>query len=260
MKTATLCTILLCVASAGFIGWRIHALRNNETPHFGIVEDASASHGVGCESLVGLAEQALQSDGVAPGSTLSVLVLGDQSTANEPWRIGAYPIPTIRKVLEGRSEISRRRGEILAELQNKCQLLRRTTISPIFLGMKQAVADLRAHGCNMAAHCRLFVDSDLEENVEPTLKRAFNNPSGGTSILSAPMNNDGIDITFCGLAVTVGRIVDPSGREIRKGLPRSSVREDRLREIWLSLFTKPELVRFEPYCPKPIASQPWIEK
>jgi hypothetical protein len=250
MKTATLYTILLCAATAGFVGWRVHALRNHATPHFEIVKDASVSHGIGCESFVGLAERALQSDGAAPGSTLTVLVLGDQSTANEPWLMGAYPIPTIRRVLEGRSEMLVRRTEILTELRNKCQLLRRPTTSPIFLGVKQAVADLRAHGCNMATHCQLFVDSDLEENVETSIKKRLNPQRGGTSVLPSPINNDGIDITFCGLAVTAGRIVDPSGREIRSAAPRNSRREDRLREVWLSLFTKPETVRFEPYCPQ----------
>jgi hypothetical protein len=250
MKTATLYTILLCVASAGFVAWRVRALRNNETPHFEIVEDTSASHSNGCESLLGLAEQALQSDGVAPGSTLTILVLGDQSTANEPWRMGTYPMPAIRKVLEGRSEISRRRVEILAELQNKCRLLRRTTISPIFLGVKQAVADLRAHGCNVSAHCRLFVDSDLEENVETSIEKRLNTGDSRKGILLAPLNNAGIEIVFCGFAVTHGRIHNSNGKETRKVVPRDSQRMDRVPEIWRSLFTQQAAVRFEPYCPK----------
>jgi hypothetical protein len=56
---------------------------------------------------------------------------------------------------------------------------------------------------------------------------------------------------FCGLAVTSGRLADPSGREIRKGSLRNQGREDRLRDVWLSLFSEPGLVKFEPYCPKP---------
>ncbi len=69
--------------------------------------------------------------------------------------------------------------------------------------------------------------------------------------LPLPINNEGVDVVFCGLAVTAGRMVDPPGREIRRTLPRDPGREDRLRQIWRSLFTRREAVRFEPYCPTP---------
>ena len=233
MKKGILYAIVCCGLSAGFVGWRIHALRNQTTPHFEIVADFSLSHAQGCESLAGLAERALHGEGVSPGSTLTVLVLGDGATANEPWQLGRYSIPRTGKVLEGRTANLRRQQNVLHDIWNKCQTVRRTTISPIFLGVKQAIADLRAQGCSGTSHCELFVDSDLEENVETAIKKSLNNPSGGTPILPSPINIDGIDVTFCGLAVTAGRIVDPSGREIRKASPRNSRRDDRLRQIWL---------------------------
>jgi len=58
-------------------------------------------------------------------------------------------------------------------------------------------------------------------------------------------------VTFCGYAATAGRIIDPSGREVRKFATRNPAREDRMQRIWRSVFASPERVKFEPYCPKP---------
>jgi hypothetical protein len=226
-------------------------VRTKETPHFEIVEDPSFSHKQGCESLLGLVEQAVSADGASPGSTLTVLVLGDKATANEPWELGRYSIPRTRKALEGRSANLRRRQDLLRDVLKKCQALRPTNISPIFLGVKQAVADLRAKGCTRTSRCKLFVDSDLEENVEASIRRSLNSANGEMSILPAPINNDGIDVTFCGLAVTAGHIVDLSGRKTFRASPRNSRHEDRLRQVWATVFSRPEAVKFEPYCSRP---------
>ena len=104
---------------------------------------------------------------------------------------------------------------------------------------------------NLLDHICCIVERDLEENVETSIKRSFNQPSGGTRILPSPINNHGIDVVFCGIAVTAGHVVGPLGRENRRASLRNSGRDDRLRQIWLSLFTRPEAVRFQPYCPQP---------
>ncbi len=257
MKTGILYAILLCVAAVGFVGWRVYALKNRETFHFGLVEDPSLSHPEGCESLLGLAEKAMSTDGISPGSTLSILVIGDETTANEPWQLGMYSIPTTRKVLEGRTANSRRRQDVLHDILNKCQAMRRTTVSPIFLGVKQAVADLRAQGCKETSHCQLAVNTDLEENVETSVKKSLNGTAGEKPTLPL-IENNGIDVSFCGLAVTTCRLVDSSSRGFRKAPLRTPAREDRLREIWRSLVTDPAVVNFEPYCPKPSDSSPYL--
>ncbi len=248
MKRSILYALVYCGVSVGFVGWRIHAMRIQSTPHFEIVADLSLSHAQGCESLLGLANQALSEARVSQGSTLTILVLGDVATANEPRRLGSYSIPTTRKVLEGRTAKLRRQQTLLAEIARQCGTIHATSISPIFLGVKQAVADLRARGCTEASQCQIFVDSDLEENVEPPIKASLNGAVSRRHKLPPPVENEGIEISFCGLAVTAGRIVDPSGREIHRALPRDAKRDERLRQTWQALFTKPELVKFEPYC------------
>ncbi len=105
-----------------------------------------------------------------PAFGLTVLVLGDEATANEPWQLGRYFIPATRKVLEGRTANLKRQEAVLHDIWNKCQTIRRTTVSPIYLGVTQGVADLRAHGCKWTSSCQVLVDSDLEENVERSIK------------------------------------------------------------------------------------------
>lgn len=241
--------VLFTLASVSFVAWRVYAVHNREIPHFEIVEDSSASHGAGCESLAGMTEQVLHGTAAGQGSTLTVLVIGDQATAGEPWRMGTYTVPTVRKVLEGRSVKLRQEEEILREISGKCAGLRRTTISPIFLAVTQAVADLRARGCKAGSHCDLFVDTDLEENVEPAIRKVLARGDGSKHTALPQVDNGGIEVTFCGVAVTDGRIHDRRENVAPKFVTRDSSQVNRMQEVWRSLFVEHATVRFEPYCP-----------
>jgi len=196
-----------------------------------------------------MAGQVLQAKGAVSGSTLTVLILGDQATANEPWRMGAYSIPTVRKVLEGRAGRLRQEQEILRDVSEKCRQLRRTRISPIFLGVTRGVADLHAHGCKATSHCALFVDTDGEENAEPSIRKMLNQNDGGRHISLPRVDNAGIGVIFCGVAVTDGRFPNVAEKGSRKFVTGDSDRVHRMQEVWRSLFTEPTSVRFEPYCP-----------
>ena len=252
MSRQVLYAVLFFLGSVGFVAWRIETVRTRETPHFEIVKDPSASHGAVCESLVDLTGRVLEENSAGPGSTITVLILGDQSTADEPWRMGAYSVPSVRKVLEGRSAKLRQQQEVLRDISGKCQALRRTTVSPIFLGVTRAVADLHARGCKPTSHCQLFVDTDLEENVEPTIKKALLKDDDPKHISLSSVDNAGIGVVFCGVAVTDGRVRDRSENAARQFVTRGADRLKRTQEIWRSLFAEPGSVDFEPYCPKSI--------
>jgi hypothetical protein len=251
MNRIVLLAIVMCsILCAVFVGWRVHVLANYSAPQVDIIRDPSLSHPEGCESLVGLADEAVHAVGVSYGSTLTVIVLGDAATANEPWQLGRYSIPVTRKAIEGKTSDQQRVEELLTNIQHKCGAIRRTNISPIFLGVKQAIADLRARGCKANSHCQVFVDTDLEENVETTVMEALNRLHKSKPVLPKPIDNGGVQVSFCGFAVTTGRIATLSERETRRTLSRDPGRDDRLSQVWRSLFTQPELVTFEPYCPK----------
>ena len=248
--TKTLLYAILCgIVCAGFVGWRVYVHANQSPFYAEIVFDPSLSRPDDCESLAGLAEQSFRTSGVSKDSTLTILVLGDASTANEPWQLGRYSSPVTNKVLEGKTANMRRQEELLSGIRRKCETIRRTSISPIFLGVKQAVADLHAHGCDAESRCRVFVDSDLEENAEKSINDALNGVRNTKLALLAPLDNQGVEVSFCGLAVSTSKIVNSSGRETLRVAPRNAGRDERMRQVWLALFTKPDAVSFEPYCP-----------
>lgn len=250
MRLNILTITLTGLASFGFIGWRVNAMHRRPVSHIGIIEDLSASHHDGCYSLQGITEQLLDRNAVSSGSWLTFLVTGDESTANEPKLVARYPIPVDKRIMEGPKTALGRRQEILDDLKLRCGQLRPTMVSPIFQGVKQGVAELRRLGCGTGSDCKLWIDSDLEENAVMAIKATLEHP-GNNQALPTPLHNEGIRVAFCGFAVTAGRIVGPSGRDIRKARPRNPAHDDNLQRTWAELFTKPELVTFDPYCPGP---------
>ena len=250
MKLPFLILLSAAIASAIFVGWRVHAMRNHEINHFALVQDPSLSFTGGCQSMIGSAEEVLRNPGVSAESTLTVLVLGDGTTAYEPWRLGKYPIPWSRKVIEGKAASVKSKEMLLRNLWTRCNSVRHTSVSPIFLGVTQAIANLRADGCKEGSQCGMSVNSDLEENGDRAVKERINRGRDAGEPLPEPLDNRGIAITLCGFAQTAGHIVGPSGREIGKAVARDPQRDDHLQAVWRSLFASPEIVRFEPYCPQ----------
>jgi hypothetical protein len=251
MKQPFVLLISACVATTGFVGWRLHAIRGERVNHFAVVQDPSRSFRGGCASLLGSAEAVLHSPGVSKNSTLAVLALGDDSTAREPRWLGAYPIPTSRKVIEGKRAKAERQQALLQDLWRRCESLRPASVSPIFLGVKQAIAELRAEGCGEGSQCGLWVSTDLEENAVRAIEARIDGAHQEKIPLPELLDNGGITVTFCGFAETTGGSVAPSRHGIRAAAPRDPRRDDRLVETWRMLFTKPGLVTFSHYCPEP---------
>ncbi len=251
MSKAIVLVILACVSAAAFVGWRVHEMDNATVKHFAILEDPSMSYTGECEAAIGSAEEILRSPGASPHSKLIFLALGDGLTANEPRELGKYDLPISHKVIEGGKAKRSKQAALLEKIAETCRSVRPTAISPIFLGVKQALADLKATGCAKGSDCKLWVNSDMEENVEPAIKSRLNG-AGGRSSLPAALDNEGIDVTFCGYASTAGRVLDPTGNErVRSFGARNAAREDRMQNVWRSLFVNAQRVKFEPYCPTP---------
>jgi hypothetical protein len=195
-----------------------------------------------------LAKRALESPHVSEGSTLSVTITGDETTANEPLLLARYKIPVSRRVLDGRSTTARQVEEKLADLNVKCGKVAQTKKSPIFLAVKRAVEELRSTGCNAHSHCAVYVETDLEESADTQIRAALNSVTQAKQVLPAPINNEGIDVVIYGIAETNGLKNDETGKTRSFTRVRDSKRVDRLREVWSGLFTNPELVIFEPHC------------
>ena len=204
--------IILAVSAStalfGFIGWRVYASKAQPVAEYEIVKDRSGSHPDGCTSLLGLAEEIVRNEPASAKSQLTVLITGDGASANEPLQLARYSIPRTRRAIEGRTVSARAQQDLLADLAHRCQAVHSTHTSPIFLAVAEALADLHAQGCNQKAECQLYIDSDGEENVDRTIREMLNGAPATRHLLPSRLDNSGIRVTFCGLAVTTTGAID----------------------------------------------------
>lgn len=242
MKHPLAAFIAASIAACGFVAWRVYAMRHTTVSQYVTVYDPSRSFTGGCSALVGSADAALRDPGVSASSTLSVLVLGDRATAYEPRRLAVYPIPTDTKVIEGRYAGHIRQLALLRNLRTRCEAVAPTLVSPIFLGVRQAIAELHAEGCKAGSKCGLWVVTDLEETTNTAIRKKLEGQNN--HVLPDPLDNRGIKVAFCGFADTVGgaRAARVAGRAAR------------LQRVWRQLFSVPSLVSFAPYCPDPVTA------
>jgi hypothetical protein len=231
-------------AGTGFAHWRIQAARQNVLTHEAILLDKSDSFLNNIESRLGLVDLALRQSPLSRGAMLTIMITGDLHSQDEPRAIGEYEIPATHRVFDGKNAIVQKREEILADLRGQLQDLSAQR-SPIFLAVKRGIEVLRSNGCISSSECRLFVQTDGEENAEVSLKNAIASKDDAKS-LSGVLHNEGITIAFCGLSET-------AGRPDKRGNPppvHDAIRVNRIQKVWLSLFTEPESVSFAPFCPK----------
>jgi hypothetical protein len=102
-------------------------------------------------------------------------------------------------------------------------------------------------GCKPGVGCGVLFQTDGDENVEIGIRRALAGSRAPTE-LPAPIDNTGIAVTFCGLAETTGQ--SDVGRTDRFRRNHSARSVDRVMEVLRHFFTAPDLVTFEPVCPK----------
>lgn len=217
---------------------------HEESPvHVAIVADCSGSTVGGCNSVVGLAGRALAVEGIDTGSMLWLLATGTEASAFQPPLLGGHSLHLPRKAIEGTAGDARRRSEFLAKVAQDCDKMHKAKSSPVFMAAKQAISQLRSAGCKVDQPnpCALFVETDLEETVVKSIAQALARPAhSGLAELPTPLDNRNLRVVFCGTAETV------KGRARKVGPDHL----DRLQEVWKALFQSPELVSFEPYCPK----------
>jgi hypothetical protein len=245
LTVLTVLTTLLAGGSA-FYYYRV---RTAVPPANGdVVRDVSESVLSDCDCTTAMVRQAFKQRNLIKGSKLTVIATGDRSTADEPVSVASYDAPSTRQAIEGRRSIRRKHDALLQDLHQKCEQLPKTKRSPIVLAIRRAIEGLKAEGCKPYSGCFVFVQSDGLENsdVRVRLLLATNNDSA----LPRPLiDNDGIDVVFYGLSDTSGEEPSP-GKNRQIARPRNAVRVDRLEAVWRSIFTHPERLSFQPFCPK----------
>ena len=238
----------------GLVAWRTTKPHGPKAaPHFAVVPDLSWSTLGACQSAGGLVKRVLTFPEADKHSTLLVLATGDNATLGEPIEI--IRLPAFRSVtaMESPSAAERRNRELVASVIDKCSALPRTSVTPLYLAIRRTVEQLKAVGCGPTSGCKILLQTDGEETVEVGIRRAL---AGSQAMLNlpAPIDNTGIAVTICGLSETTGQ-----GDAAKSWSPRrnhNARSADRVVAVWRRLFTAPDLITFEPVCPKAEARTP----
>ncbi|CAN5296236.1 hypothetical protein BH20ACI2_BH20ACI2_02130 [soil metagenome] len=241
---------VLGILTFGLLGYALaktFLVGKSPVPHSLVLVDSSDSVLGNCASVAVISLQVFKLPQMQPGSTLTISSTGDESTANEPRKIGTYPVPVSNKAFEGVKQAKQRQEDVLAEIKNSCEQMPSAKASAIFLGLKNGIELLKSKGCNDKANCTAFVRSDLQENVEPQIKAAIS--GGKVTKLPAPIDNRGIHVAICGIAETKGLVKELNGKARQLTQNRNAESSDLIRQVWRALFAEPQLVTFSSFCP-----------
>ena len=239
MKTSPVITYLaLGVPLLGFVAWRLRT-PPLESITAAVLIDRSDSMQNPCTSLVDTTGRILRLSADRTGSTLAVFVTGDSASANQSVLLTSKEAPMRTRMLKGSQLLQLERAAFADELKRRCVQQPTTRTSPIYSALKDAVSHLRG-GDLRATDRRLFVVSDLRENVDPVITKALSQPLGTKTKGPLPIDNTAVSVTICGYAQT---------------RDHQSLQNERLIEVWKKLFADPTLVRFEPFCTSTGAAQ-----
>lgn len=204
-----------------------------------------------CEVVVGLASRVLLLPNLKADSRILLYGTGDPSTAMEPVAMGSFDIPSSNRVMEGKGAIVSARKALLDTIAGQCKKSPTVTkSSPIFLSMKRAVEQLSARGCGTTTICHLFARTDGEETEEPWIRQSVQNRRMRQRGLPTALDNTNIAVTVCGFSETLGEIRDSNKRRVRLTARRDGNNAEFLRAVWGKVFTQPDRVVFEPFCPR----------
>ena len=223
--------LLSAIAVLGFCAWRYRqppALR----AQVALLYDRSESMAEGCDAVVSMAEHALTLPHVREGSILSFFATGDKKTGLEPLLVATYDLPVSRRATESDKRMIERQRAFVEDLRKRCTDLPSTNTSPIVQSLKQVAAHLNSLGDDHTVRF-LLARTDLLETVELSVKRALGQRLGAPAPVVS-IENTGITMMLCGTAE-----IKSSG----KATP------ERVKEVWTPLFTRSDLVQFQPYCP-----------
>jgi hypothetical protein len=237
--------MLMCggLVLTGGVIW--HLQTQTRPAKVGIGLDPSASVARNCGDLrQGVASFLSREPGFREGSTLSFLIMGRDAGSPNPTLAFRVPVPVASDSVYGRDDQSFRRAEaaFYSQIEDACTGAVTGSNSPIYQLLRQGIEHLRGEvgGCGPRSPCYFLLKSDLDEDVEPSLRTLLERAAKKPDIavppnLSKSINNDGVRVLLCG------------GAELRPRRRPNATPETRAR-IFTALFTHPQLVSARPFC------------
>lgn len=246
LKILLIAPAVICLTA--FVWWRYDAAKNKHTAHGVIIRDRSGSSLNGCDCTASLADRLIALPGMGERSTLTILATGNQASMYEPVFVAKHELPQNRSVIEGRADYVQKTKKIVADVRAECERITPTEVSPVFFAIKRGIEQLRSAGCGSGANCFLFIQSDGEETIHAEIKKALSSSARGEGASPAQIDNDHIRVVFSGVAEIAATSKSAGRKAETAAKARDPRRADRLRRVWTGMFTRPELISFEPYC------------
>ncbi len=162
----------------GFVAWRIQTPQPG-VPLSDILVDRSESMQNPCSAMAGLIERQV----TLSRGEFAIFTTGAENSAHEPVLLPSRPAPTQERLIKSKRRLAQDQRAFVRQLQVLCSQQPAALVSPIYLGVQQAVAHLR--GAAGQVDRQLFVISDLRENFNPRVKRALGQPLGTKAKLPA---------------------------------------------------------------------------
>jgi hypothetical protein len=247
MKTSI--TIVLVMVMLSCLG-----CKRVPEPNVAVVLDSSASTTEVRESCMGIVNNSFDLPGINKGSRLLIMATGDKKTANEPILLAEYRYPApARRAMENRA---RQNHEHETEFMGRVQLALesfddQSQRTAIYIAFQRALQSLQEQDCGQVVEtnglfgedsvrtCFLYAVTDGEENQEQALTEMLRRTGNGQVPAEMVLDNENIEIIFCGLASTSGATAERNHAHIL-----------RLETVWKSAFSNPDLVHFQPFCPR----------
>jgi hypothetical protein len=221
----------------------VWTLANRERPksaQFALLIDYSDSRTINCGAIDGIMQEIMSSPNLITNSNLYFFSTGDDKSSDEPVLLGKYKIPVNIKVLEGQSKAERGIQEFISKIKTRCEQEPIKKRSPILLGLKRVIENLRINGCDDKAGCKVFVQTDGQELSEPTVKQSLTAEAASNSKTQISIPNNGINIKICGFA----QVSETTKQKNRHNIQTA----DKTMAVWKQIFTEPNSVLFPPHC------------
>ena len=178
--------------------------------HVAILSDRSPSiedgHGSGCRGLMWMVERAIELPDVGSHSRIQAFWTGN-GVGNTIVAI-ATPL-VLPPPLTPDERARQRRARLSAERPIQAACAADTTASqtsPVWLSIRDVVAQMRSWGCAADHACTLLVQSDLQETDTDGIRRALHGAVHPT--LPTPLDLSGLDVHVCGLGASTEPLDD----------------------------------------------------
>jgi hypothetical protein len=235
---------IIAIAGAIIVGgacltalvWAVVTRERLHAAQFGMLIDYSDSRVVNCAYVEDTIRRIQQAGNVQFQSNVYLFSTGHADSGDEPILMAKERIPVNVRALEGKAKSDQELQSFVDKMKIRCNEEPAKERSPIALGIKRVVENLRANSCGPKDGCVVFVQTDGEELSERNLRNSIKEVKPSKTSKAA-IPNEGIRIEMCGFAE-----IETSAKL------RALADGGKLESAWRQMFSQPNLVVFRPHC------------